>query len=709
MIRSLPFLRLPQLPPNLSLDQWVIRRCRSLLGGFLLALFLAGPVSPANGQAARFAVNSETLISDVDIRFDSTSTFSKARLINEMATRGPGFGDRLRKWTPFLKPHEYQLVPEEVQRDVIRLRRFYAENGFPDAQITYTRSRFDKRDNDIDLVFDILEGDPVRVDSVLFERPDGSPFILGAPRDAQLRDQITLKTGERYSLTEQGRSHELLLSWLKNRGFAFAVIDDSVSLDTQAHTARLHYHFSEGPVAFVDSLLVEGNTRVNEEIITREIPLKPGQRFSQRRLSDGQRELFSLGLFRTVLTDVPDQTADTTVTVRIRLREGRPRLVSYVAGYGRQDGVSLQSDWTHRNFLGKAHTVTAGGIARTGYKAITTDRVAPRLFRASVSQRWPFWISTRLSYGATFFLQFQRDPELGVSTAPLGINEREAGTEATLVYEFIPGRSISLQYGWSRALQSFGTTRIASSQVSQRDVFNRASLSLIGMLGRPGDPLRNRSGFVVRPFVEISGRFLASDISYFKMGSEVQISRRLTERFGLALRVQGGRLFPYGGSQDQGDSATENRFDQIRYYLGGSSDLRGWTSQLAGEKIVRLDQVDSDTTFVYEAIGGLAKVSGDLELRMPFPGLGSKWGTAAFIGMGQVSDGAVETKRFRYGTGAGIRYATPVGLLSLDLAYKLNPDDQDLRYARDVYYLGADAPASNGRRWTFHLSIGQAF
>ena len=77
--------------------------------------------------------------------------------------------------------------------------------------------------------------------------------------------------------------------------------------------------------------------------------------------------------------------------------------------------------------------------------------------------------------------------------------------------------------------------------------------------------------------------------------------------------------------------------------------------------------------------------------------------------MGQVSDGAVETKRFRYGTGAGIRYATPVGLLSLDLAYKLNPDDQDLRHARDVYYLGADAPASNGRRWTFHLSIGQAF
>lgn len=680
------------------------------LFGIVLVGCLSVFAKQANGQAARFPVNSETLISDVDIRFDSTNTFSKTRLIDEMATRGPSFSDRLKKWTPFLKPHEYQLVPEEVQRDVIRLRRFYAENGFPDAQISYERSRYDERDNEIGLVFDILEGDPVRVDSVIFERPDGSPFLLGAPRDAQLRNQLTLIPGQRYSLTEQGRSHELLLSWLKNRGFAFAVIDDSVSIDTEAHTARLHYHFSEGPVAFVDSIIVEGNNRVNEEIITREIPLSLGQRYSQRRLSDGQRELFSLGLFRTVLTDVPEQAQDSTVTVRVRLREGRPRLISYVAGYGRQDGVTLQSDWTHRNFLGKAHTVTAGGIAKTGYGAITTDRVAPRLFRASVSQRWPFWITTRLSYSATFFLQFQRDPELGVSTAPLGINEREAGTEATLVYEFIPGRSLSLHYGWSRALQVFnGPKKDKYDNLAIRDVFNRASLSLVGLIGRPGDPLRNRSGYAVRPFIEISGKALASDISYFKVGSEVLASKRLSERFGVAMRIQGGRLFPYGSSRDQQNTVTENRFDQIRYYLGGSGDLRGWTSQLAGEKIVRLDQVNSDTTFVYEAVGGLVKVSGDLELRMPFPGLGSKWGTAAFIGMGQVSESAVETSRFRYGTGAGIRYATPVGMLSLDLAYKLNPDDQDLRHAKDVYYLGADAPASNNRRWTFHLSIGQSF
>ena len=43
--------------------------------------------------------------------------------------------------------------------------------------------------------------------------------------------------------------------------------------------------------------------------------------------------------------------------------------------------------------------------------------------------------------------------------------------------------------------------------------------------------------------------------------------------------------------------------------------------------------------------------------------------------MGQVSEGVLEAQRFRYGTWAGIRYATPVGLLSLDVAYKLNPDD----------------------------------
>ena len=82
----------------------------------------------------------------------------------------------------------------------------------------------------------------------------------------------------------------------------------------------------------------------------------------------------------------------------------------------------------------------------------------------------------------------------------------------------------------------------------------------------------------------ISGKALASDISYFKVGSEVQVSKRLMERFGLALRVQCGRLFPYGSSKNQQYETTKNRFDQIRFYLGGSGDRRGWTSQLAGEK-----------------------------------------------------------------------------------------------------------------------------
>ena len=135
--------------------------------------------------------------------------------------------------------------------------------------------------------------------------------------------------------------------------------------------------------------------------------------------------------------------------------------------------------------------------------------------------------------------------------------------------------------------------------------------------------------------------------------------------------------------------------------------MRGWTTHLAGPKIVRTTVTEADTSYVYEAVGGLAKSAIDLELRLPFPGLGRAWGTALFVGAGQLSDGSLFKGPFRFGTGGGLRYATPVGMVALDLAWKINPDEADVRRAAEFDQLGATAPESWLRRWSLHLSIGQ--
>ncbi|MDA0377850.1 MAG: BamA/TamA family outer membrane protein [Bacteroidetes bacterium] len=667
-----------------------------------LSLVLA---ASAVGQAARFPINAETVIREVVFRFDSTRTFSEARLFEQIATQGPTLGDKMRRWLPLLSERERVLVPEEVQRDVVRLRQFYRANGFPDVEVSYAGSRFYPDRNAFRLRLLIHEGEPIRVATIDILQPDGTPFSAESGLEAPLRGVLTLHVGDRFSDIEHSRSQEQLVTWMKNRGRPFAFVRDSVHVDPAAHRADVTYWVEQGPIAYLDSIIVQGNERVARRLIARELDMDPGERFSQRRLTGAQRALFSKNLFRTVLVDVPEQPVDSTVTVRMQVREGRPRLVTYTTGYGRREGWSVQGDWTHRNLFGDTRVFTVGAVAQTGLLAVSPDRVPPRLYRTSVNLRHPRFILPRMSISWQVFAQYRRDPELPESDRFLGINEREGGFDAALTYEFLPRRTLTLQYTWSRALQYSA----AGGFTRDRDAFNRGSLALFGIFGRTGSFLRYRHSILVLPGLEFASPGFGSDIDYLKSAVAVKVSRRFSSRSGLSLRSQASRLWPRGDSGDQDDPLVENRFDSERFYLGGSSDLRGWSSGLAGPKVVRPSVVGSDTTFVYEAVGGLAKLAVDLELRLPFPGMGDSWGTALFIGAGQLSEGGLFDGPFRFGTGGGIRYATPVGMVSLDLAWKINPDDADVRRAGSFEAHGLDAPTSWRRRWSLHLGIGQVF
>ena len=58
---------------------------------------------------------------------------------------------------------------------------------------------------------------------------------------------------------------------------------------------------------------------------------------------------------------------------------------------------------------------------------------------------------------------------------------------------------------------------------------------------------------------------------------------------------------------------------------------------------------------------------------------------------------------YKYGAGAGIRYATPIGPVRFDIAYKLNPSPMDLR----APIPGAEP--SFWRRMAVYFSIGNPF
>lgn len=730
-----------------------------------LAAMLLMAVAPVAAQHPLFLVNQETNVRGIAFRFPETQTFETERLREEIATRAPGTFDRLRGLIPLVSEPTYPFDPVELQRDVVRLRQFYQRNGFLHPRIDYPASQLDTTSNTIRVIFTIWEGPPLIIQDFGFVSPEGTyaleAFEAGDEREGwiRFRDRLGLQVGSRYTEFERTRVQDRILTWLQDQGYAFAEVRHQVEIDSLANTVDLQFVVDPGPVAYVRDIVVEGNQSVSRQVVLRETSLQPGDRFSRSRLIDGQRRLFALNLFRVAIAEVPEQPRSSDVDIRYRVTEARPRHVSAQTGYGRNGGLQFQSDWRHRNFFGGARQLTISLGARSGVWARPVSGLREtRSFAATASLRQPYLFVNDLSGIVTPFYTWQHSPTQDVEFQEIGIN-------SSLIYEIHPFRTIRLQNTFSRAYP-LGDTEIRvqdppdlpdDGAIQVLDIYDRSIWTLAATFGRADSYIEASRGFIIRPSLEAGGLLLARGVEYAKGSIDIAGYHPVRRGFNISARIQGGIIEPFGSSRNQRDPQIEYRFDRIRFYAGGASDVRGWAPGRLGPEIPRatlaraedgslvLEDVEGSGNrrivlqrSGYEPVGGLAKVAGNLEFRMPFPGLSESWQTATFVDVGRVYPGMssqpspdvvgatieLEPPRFRVGLGAGIRYRTPVGYIRLDVAMKANPSDTDLqdatetfrwRYRDDLQRLNPLEPEPDNparpfrRRFQIHLSLGQAF
>ena len=745
---------------------------RTALLAFLLVLGTgAGRPPAAQAQAPLYLANTETSVSEISFRFVGPQTFETSRLQEQIATGAPGFFDRVRNavaFLPGLRPRTFPFDPVTLQKDVVRLRRFYNQNGFPTPSIDYPATQLDTTDNRIHVIFTVREGAPVTIRDKEFLTAD-TETPLEAELSSALRPEWTsfrqstgAEVGTRYTEFKRSQTEGDVRTWLRNQGYAFADVTSEAAIDSTANTATLRYHVDPGPMGRISEIIVEGNDAVSASIVRRELPFGVGDRFSSAKITEGQQRLFDLNLFRVALADVPNQPQDSTVTVRYRVREAKLRAYSGQVGYGTQPGVTLEGNWRHRNFRGNGRTLIVGLVADTGYPqnppsflpnflAQSASRDPDRRLRASVTLRQPYLLWGDLSGTVEPFVQERINPSIGANTDRfLGLNERQTGLNTTLIYDLLPFRSVSLRHSFARIEQfrDDGTTTDPLGG-GDDDLFDKSVFSLSGTFGKTDDFINPTQGYILRPSIEAGGIPFESGVDFLRTSAEVSGYLPLSEQVELAGRVFGGLLWPLDNSRDNLTIPTsapssrlrrkrifQDRFSEYLFYAGGGSDVRGWTSQLGGGKVLQRSDLARED-FVYRPVGARSKLGVNLEARLPFPGLGSSWRSAVFLDAAYLNAGvlnlvpppsvstppgpdgtpvATDPNDLLVGTGVGLRYQTPFGFVRLDTAYKLTPDALDLRRPGTV----GDAvtidnrsldtvPTRTIRRFRLHFGIGRTF
>jgi outer membrane protein insertion porin family len=699
---------------------------------------LSGLLTPAHAQAPLHFANQNTSVSEISFRFVGGRTFSPDRLKEQIATQAPTTLAYLRNqvaFLPGLTRRAFPFDPVTLQKDIVRLRRFYQQNGFPRPRIDYPASQLDTASNRIHVIFTVQEGPPITIRNLSFQAADGeTPAARLLPPSLQaawtrFRSRSAIQTGERYTEFKRTQIEDDANSWLRNQGYAFARVTSTAEIDTAATAARLRVLIDPGPRATVSEVVVKGNRSVSDRIVLRELPFTVGDRFSAADVSAGQRQLFDLNLFRVAIADVPSQPRDSTVTVRYRVRESKLRAYSGQIGYGTQPGVTLEGSWRHRNFQGNARTFIVGVIADTGYpenppnffpdflsRSATKD--PNRRFRGSVTLQQPYFLSERLSVSLEPFVQERINPNIGADpTRFLGLSERQFGLNTALIYDFLPFRSISLRHSFAR-VQQFRSPAASDTTGIGDDLFDRSIFSLSGTFGKADDFINPTDGFIFRPSLEVGGYPFESGVDFVRLSGGLSGYLPVSDNIQVAGRLFGGLLRPFGESRTgltlpssappalrRQNRTFQDRFSEYLFYAGGGTDVRGWQSQLAGGKVLRESEI-ARADFVYRPVGARLKLGVNLEARLPFPGLGESWRTAVFMDAAYLNAGSLtlvppptvsdvlagpdggvlstDPNQVLVGTGAGVRYKTPFGFVRFDIAYKLTPDRLDLRRPSDL-------------------------
>jgi outer membrane protein insertion porin family len=627
----------------------------TILGGILLA-----------GNTVCFAQSQEIPPQVWNVTFEGNEHFPKVVLEDRISTQAPGFFKKLMFW----RRSGYELNETELKKDIVRLENFYRRRGFIDIKIAY-RIDTGNRDWKRDVFFSIDESEPVQITNLHYSFSGKTEDIEEVQQSERFQEAQKNQPYQKNTRFETIREPEVvgeISEVLKNLGYAYAEVSIQAEVDSMRLTADVTIHSNIGPNTYIDSIEVQGLTSISKSYVLREAELGVGQKYSLSKLQEAQKELFNHHLFRFATITIPEQPRDTSLSLLLRIRENTPRSIELQGGFGSEEKLRGQLSWTHRNVWGRGNRFTISGHASFIEQSANIDYLFPYVF------------NTKSSFVVAPFFQHLLESNYELLRGGLSnsfIYRYSDNLTGTATYEYTRNKELS---------QRSDVTLPDSTLQYNLSSFKFSSYYTQGFG-------RTQKGWVIQPYFEVSGLLGLAEYTFQKASLDIRRYTPISSSTTVATRVQGGNIFGVNA-----DSLASN----IRFYLGGTNSVRGWSRHELGPKQARFGEAGFER---YVPLGGRVMVGFNLELRQDVDFLINNFGIAAFLDGGQVwqTYSSSDSRPLQYGAGGGLRYQSPIGPLRIDIGYKLNPTDRDLnRYEGEDY-------GSTWDRIGIHFSIGQAF
>ena len=280
---------------------------------------------------------SETTVKTIS--FEGNEAFSDGGLRDVIGTAEHSW------WNFFQKNDTYD--PDRLEYDKELLRRHYLRHGYADFNIISAEAQLSPDGDYFEIAFVVEEGPRYTIADVAVD-------IGNTNLDPErLKEVIKTGVGDDYNAVKVDKTVENLALEASRQGFVFAKVEPKVDRNPGQGSLNISYNIEEGRRAYVEQIIIEGNTRTLDEVIRRELLIYEGDAFNRALIERARRRLTSLDFFDKIEFQEEEGSAPDKINLIVVVQEKSTGKISFSVGYSTTEQVIGSVEMTERNLLGR--------------------------------------------------------------------------------------------------------------------------------------------------------------------------------------------------------------------------------------------------------------------------------------------------------------------------------------------------------------------
>ncbi|GAI90247.1 unnamed protein product, partial [marine sediment metagenome] len=204
------------------------------------------------------------------------------------------------------------------------------------------------------VVFEVIENLPIKEINI-----EGNTVVSVG----EMREAMVLQEGQIFCQRILKNDLDRISQLYKDRGYLLINIKD-INFDEEG---KLWINISEGRL---EKIVIEGNDKTKEKVITREINIEPGDLFNFEKVKKSLQKIYNLGFFEDVSMKLEPGAEEDSIVLVVKVIEKNTGKFGIGAGYNSEEGLMGFTSYEENNLFGGGQKIQAkvemGG--RTTYK-----------------------------------------------------------------------------------------------------------------------------------------------------------------------------------------------------------------------------------------------------------------------------------------------------------------------------------------------------